>query len=268
MSDKVFVITGAGGGIGKATAKILAKKGDLLLTDISSDALKNAYNEIASYSQHRVETKVLDVSVEENVRELAEKAEEMGELGSIIHTAGLSPTMADAKKIIEVNLVSTAYILKHFINMAKEGSSAVMVSSMAAYMVPRDPNMISLLKNPLTQNFAETLASSLKNDTGAAYSFSKLGVIVLVEDQVYLWASKGARIVSISPGIIDTSMGRRELERQPAMKKQLEITPLKRMGKPEEIAYVINFLVSEEASYITGTDILVDGGTIAGLKHI
>lgn len=264
--SKVYVITGGGGGIGKATAKLLAKRGSLLLADIVPEALKKAENELKGEANGSIETMVVDVSNERDVRELAKRASELGDLGAIIHTAGLSPTMADAKRIIEVNLVGTAYILKHFYNIATSGSVGVMIASMAAYMVPKDPNIINLLRDPLSQGFAEKFSIIVKNDPGAAYSFSKLGVILLVEDQAEAWAKKGARLVSISPGIIDTPMGRRELEMQPAMKQLLQITPLSRMGRPEEIANVIEFIVSEKSSYITGTDILVDGGTIANWK--
>ncbi|AFH43107.1 short-chain dehydrogenase/reductase SDR [Fervidicoccus fontis Kam940] len=266
VMTKVYVITGGGGGIGKATAKLLAKKGSLLLADIVPEALKKVESELKGEVNGSIETMVTDVSNERDVKELAKKASELGDLGAIVHTAGISPTMADAKRIFDVNLVGTAYVLKHFHNIATSGSVGVMIASMSAYMVPRDTNVSNLLKDPLSQGFSEKLSVIAKSDPGMAYSLSKLGVILLVEDQAEAWAKKGARLVSISPGIIDTTMGRRELEMQPAMRQLLQMTPLSRMGRPEEIANVIEFLVSEKSSYINGTDILVDGGVISSLK--
>ncbi|PMB77763.1 MAG: short-chain dehydrogenase, partial [Fervidicoccus fontis] len=257
VMTKVYVITGGGGGIGKATAKLLAKKGSLLLADIVPEALKKVESELKGEVNGSIETMVTDVSNERDVKELAKKASELGDLGAIVHTAGISPTMADAKRIFDVNLVGTAYVLKHFHNIATSGSVGVMIASMSAYMVPRDTNVSNLLKDPLSQGFSEKLSVIAKSDPGMAYSLSKLGVILLVEDQAEAWAKKGARLVSISPGIIDTTMGRRELEMQPAMRQLLQMTPLSRMGRPEEIANVIEFLVSEKSSYINGTDILV-----------
>ncbi|MGC8675616.1 SDR family oxidoreductase [Fervidicoccus sp.] len=266
VMTKVYVITGGGGGIGKATAKLLAKKGSLLLADIVPEALKKVESELKGEVNGSIETMVTDVSNERDVKELAKKASELGDLGAIVHTAGISPTMADAKRIFDVNLVGTAYVLKHFHNIATSGSVGVMIASMSAYMVPRDTNVSNLLKDPLSQGFSEKLSVIAKSDPGMAYSLSKLGVILLVEDQAEAWAKKGARLVSISPGIIDTTMGRRELEMQPAMRQLLQMTPLSRMGRPEEIANVIEFLVSEKSSYINGTDILVDGSVISSLK--
>ncbi|MGC8556853.1 MAG: SDR family oxidoreductase [Fervidicoccus sp.] len=266
VMTKVYVITGGGGGIGKATAKLLAKKGSLLLADIVPEALKKVESELKGEVNGSIETMVTDVSNERDVKELAKKASELGDLGAIVHTAGISPTMADAKRIFDVNLVGTAYVLKHFHNIATSGSVGVMIASMSAYMIPRDTNVSNLLKDPLSQGFSEKLSVIAKSDPGMAYSLSKLGVILLVEDQAEAWAKKGARLVSISPGIIDTTMGRRELEMQPAMRQLLQMIPLSRMGRPEEIANVIEFLVSEKSSYINGTDILVDGGVISSLK--
>src|SRR5699024_4985539 len=96
----------------------------------------------------------------------------------------------------------------------------------------------------------------------AAYAFSKLGVNLIVEDQAWVWGEKGARLVSLSPGIIDTLMGRQEESQQAVMKSLIEHTPLRRKGQPEEIASAVEFLLSDAASFISGTDLLVDGGSV------
>lgn len=104
-------------------------------------------------------------------------------------------------------------------------------------------------------------------DPDAAYGLSKLGVQLLVENRAENWGEKGARIVSLSPGIVNTQMGQQEASQQEEMAAMLERTPIQRQGEPTEIANVVAFLISDAASYITGTDILVDGGTTANTKE-
>jgi len=96
-----------------------------------------------------------------------------------------------------------------------------------------------------------------------AYTVSKRGVKLLVERESPSFGARGARIASISPGIIDTPMGRQEMEKQPIMKVLVDKSPLAREARPEEVAAVAVFLCTPTASFITGTDILVDGGSIA-----
>ena len=106
-----------------------------------------------------------------------------------------------------------------------------------------------------------------EDPTASAYGLAKRGVALLCEILASTWGQHGARIVSLSPGIIDTPMGRLELENQPAMAEIVKQTPLGRIGRPEEIAMSIDFLMSKEASYITGTDLRVDGGFTVVLRR-
>src|SRR5690625_2301565 len=268
MKKDVYVITGGAGGMGKATAELVGKKGTVLLADVSEERLVQTKEELASKGIIDVHYQTVDIISKENVAALAKKTAELGALKGLVHTAGLSPTMADSKRITEVNLVGTGIVLDEFLPLATKGTSVVCISSMSGYMAPRQGPYIEVLKQPLAKNVVETMEQFAQDNPGTAYSLSKLGVQLIVEDQAWLWGEKGARITSLSPGTIDTSMGRQEASKQKEMKKMLEITPLRREGDASEIATAIEFLLSDAASYVTGIDLRVDGGTVANFAKV
>lgn len=268
MMPKVYVITGGTGGMGKASAVRLGKQGALLLADINEERLAATAAELKEAGIETVEYMTANISKREDVSALAKKAASMGELAGLVHTAGLSPTMADWKKIMEVNAVGTAYILDEFAKLAVPGTAAVCISSMSAHMVPATPELRELLKNPLAEGFMEKMEAATQGSPNASYPFSKISVIEMVKDLAWAWGEKGARLTSISPGTIDTAMGRAEKEQSQQMAVLLQHTPLRREGDADEIAKVVEFLVSDAASYVTGVDILVDGGTIANMARM
>ncbi|MFD1849716.1 SDR family oxidoreductase [Oceanobacillus bengalensis] len=264
----VYVITGGSGGMGKAIAEAVGNKGTLLLADVNEERLAQTKEELEGKGITDVHYQTVDITDRVNVRALAEKAASLGSLKSVIHTAGLSPTMATSKRITEVNLVGTGIVLDEFIKLAEPGTVAVCISSMSGHFVPKEGPYTEVLKTPLAENVVETMEQMTKGDSGAAYSLSKLGVILIAEDQAWAWGQKGARIVSLSPGTINTPMGRKESSEQAQMKVMLDNTPLKREGEAKEIATAVDFLISDAASYITGTDLRVDGGTTANMAKL
>ena len=266
--QKVYVITGGTGGMGKAAALRLGKQGALLLADINEERLAATAAELKEAGIETVDFMTADISNRADVSALSEKAASMGELAGLVHTAGLSPTMADWRKIMEVNAVGTAYILDEFLKLAVPGTVAVCISSMSAHMVPATPELREVLKNPLAEGFIEKMEAATQGSPNASYPFSKISVIEMVKDLAWVWGEKGARLTSISPGTIDTAMGRAEKEQSQQMALLLQHTPLRREGDADEIAKVVEFLVSEAASYVTGIDILVDGGTIANMARM
>lgn len=266
--SKVYVITGGTGGMGKASALRLGKKGALLLADINEERLVATAAELKEAGIETVDYMAADISKRTDVSALAEKAASMGELAGIVHTAGLSPTMADWKKIMEVNAIGTAYILDEFLKLAVPGTAVVCISSMSAHMVPATPELREVLKNPLAEGFIESMEAATQGSPNASYPFSKISVIEMVKDLAWYWGEKGARLTSISPGTIDTAMGRAEKEQSQQMAVLLQHTPLRREGDADEIAKVVEFLVSDAASYVTGIDLLVDGGTIANMARM
>ena len=268
MKD-IYVITGGGGGIGIATARRLAPKGALLLADVRQKSLDKIAAELRA--QHvECETMTCDITDKASVEALAAKAKSMGRLAALIHTAGLSPSMGDAQKIMLVNLVGTALLYQAFDPLFEKGSVVVTLSSSAAYYAEIIPNLVEampvlrpILEEPLAPDFMEKIARFVP-DSGIAYMVSKYGVYRYSQKQCYrLWREKGTRIVTLAPGNISTPMGMQELESDEVMRHLNDITPLARMGDADEVAKVIEFLCSDGASYISGVDVLVDGGQVA-----
>lgn len=191
---------------------------------------------------------------------LAALATHVDELHALVITAGVSPAMADARTIFDVDLAGTARVLAAFDHLVRPGVVAVCVASMAGHIGDWGNEVLQALDDPLTSPDAK-----LTDDPGTAYMLAKLGVLRLVRRTAPSWGKRGARIVSVSPGVIDTPMGRLEMESTQEAPAIVESCCLGRMGRPMDIALAIRFLCSAEAGYITGTDLLVDGGSVAVL---
>jgi NAD(P)-dependent dehydrogenase (short-subunit alcohol dehydrogenase family) len=151
------------------------------------------------------------------------------------------------------------------------GTAAVCFASMAALLV-RDaaPEVDAVLDEPLAPGFLDELHAAAGpglEEPGTAYAWAKRGVQRLVGRTAIDWGRRGGRICSISPGMIDTPMGRQEFAAQPVMAVLLEQTPLGREGTADEVAAVASFLLSDEASFVTGVDVLVDGGACAAVER-
>lgn len=210
-----------------------------------------------------VDRDTCDITSAEDVAALVDQVDA---LGSLVVTAGLSPTMDDGRRIVSVNLVALESVLRAFEPKLVPGSVAVVFASMAAHQIPVDPAIDAIIDDPSTclDRLGEL---GLLDHSGLAYAVSKRGVIRLVERLAKPWGARGARIVSVSPGVIDTPMGRLEYDNQPVMADMVAASGLARQGRADEVAAVAVFLASDEASFITGTDVLVDGGVIASQRH-
>jgi NAD(P)-dependent dehydrogenase (short-subunit alcohol dehydrogenase family) len=179
-------------------------------------------------------------------------------LDALVVTAGLSPSLAGAEAILSVNLAGTADVVAAFEPLVGEGTVAVLLASLAAHMFPFPPEVLTALDDP-----SSAAGASLTDDAATAYAMSKTGVIRLVRRTAPAWGRRGARIVSVSPGLVDTPMGRSEIAADNGSTEVGEGCALGRPALPEEIAGVIAFLCSDAASYVTGADWLVDGGSVA-----
>jgi NAD(P)-dependent dehydrogenase (short-subunit alcohol dehydrogenase family) len=271
MVQRTAVITGGGGDMGIACARRLGLTQRLLLADVDATRLEQARKRLGEDGLDAV-CETVDVSDAASVRALAERAAALGELGSLVHTAGLSPTMDNGARIWSVNLVGTAHVMESFRPLCRAGSAAVLIASQAGHFA-RDgatPELEALLDDPLAPDLierVEALDAGLL-EPGAAYGATKYGVIRMAVREAVRWGAEKGRVVSLSPGIIDTGMGKQEYAAQPMMAVMVDKTPLGRMGEAHEIASVVAFLCSEEASFVTSTDLLVDGGSTEAMRTI
>jgi NAD(P)-dependent dehydrogenase (short-subunit alcohol dehydrogenase family) len=268
----VGIATGAGRGMGLACARRLATMVDaLLLVDVDEPSVTAVAKELtASGTGCAAEPVVLDVTDADGLGALADRVRRLGTLRAVAHAAGISPTMADWRRILTVDLVGTAMLARALRPLATAGTATVCFASMAPLLAGAEPPaaVAAVLDDPLGERFLDRLREVLGpviEDTGMAYSWAKHGVQRFVRHEAVRLGPAGARICSVSPGIIDTPQGQQEAASHPTMATLVQQTPLGREGRAEEVAAVVAFLLSAEASFVSGTDILIDGGVCAAV---
>jgi NAD(P)-dependent dehydrogenase (short-subunit alcohol dehydrogenase family) len=254
--DSVDLVVGAGSGMGAAVALVLKGDRRLIVAAQNVDAAQRTAEAVGG----GVEAVECDVTDEASLARLASR---VPRLGALVVTAGLSPTMAKGDRIFEVNLVGSARLLAALDGAVGPGTAAVLFASMAAHSVPPEPALTAVLDDPLAPDLLDRLRALGidPSEPGAAYGLSKFGVVRLARRRAGAWWHRGARIVSLSPGVIATPMGNQELSQQPVMRGMIDAVG--RMGRAEEVASVAAFLVSPAASFVSGIDVLVDGGLVA-----
>jgi NAD(P)-dependent dehydrogenase (short-subunit alcohol dehydrogenase family) len=268
---RVSVITGGAGGMGLATAKIVGRDHTVVLCDVRQDRLAAAAETLEGLGITSTAVNA-DVTRRSAVDDLLGTAQRLGTIASVIHTAGVSPSMGDADYVVRTNAVGTVNVNEAFYETAGEGAVIVNVASMAAHMLPAE--MIPTERFPLAIEDSDAFADALvaacsiapeEARSGLAYALSKSFVKWYSQSQCERFNARGLRIVSVSPGSIDTEMGR--LEEQAGAGAMVANAAVPRWGKPEEMAELLAFCASDRAGYLTGTDILNDGGVIASMTE-
>jgi NAD(P)-dependent dehydrogenase (short-subunit alcohol dehydrogenase family) len=261
------LITGAAGGMGRACAYLFGATCDLVLSDVSKDRLDAFAKELRD-AGHTVVAHAGDMLDAAHLAALAAELD-ADRPCSVIHTAGLSPSLADWQAIMKVNLVATDMLMDMLEPVLAPGSVVVPIASMAGHMFPPNAELDALLSAPLDDGFVQGIGAALEAMSGGdegvkrgiSYSLSKRGVHLLTYRRAIAWGPRGVRVVSISPGVIHTPMGLAENEKTPGALDTLNAAALGRIGTPMDIAMAARFLCSEEAGYITATDLKVDGGS-------
>lgn len=264
------LITGAAGGMGRACARLFGATQDLVLTDASAGPLA-AFAEALRAEGHAVAGAHGGDLGDDGLLATLAAGLAGGAPFTLIHTAGLSPSLADARAIMAVNLVATEKLLRAIEPVLAPGSAAVLIASMAGHMAPALPDAVPLLDDPLAPDFLDRIGALVDAASGGApaglsYMLSKQAVLRLVERRAAAWGARGSRIVSISPGMILTPMGRKELAETPGARQLTDMAPAGRAGTAADIALAAHFLASDAAAFITGTDLRVDGGGTAVIR--
>lgn len=262
----ICVITGGGSGMGLATARLMGKDYYIIICGRSVGKLENAVRELQEEGIE-VEAFACDVSDYRSVENLANHAKGKGTVSAVIHAAGFSPHMGDAKQIMEVNALGTINVNNAFHNVVVEGACIIDVSSMSAYLTPKFIMPVRNYKYSIQdpQLFMKKIMKYInffpkKVRAGVAYGISKHFVIWFAKQDAARFGSKGVRVISVSPGNFETPMGELEKEEADAYTKYCAI---KRFGHVDEIASLFAFCASPNAGYLTGVDILCDGGLVA-----
>lgn len=266
---KTVIITGGAGGMGLATATIIGADHRVVVADIGQERVDAAVAELRGLGIEAVGA-VGDITDRASVENLFTVAEADGShVRAVIHTAGISPQMGTADKVARINGIGTVNVTQAFLGRAAEGDVLVNVASVAGHQLPKVLIPFGVFRKAESDPaaFERTIVRRArvfgkKLHSGLAYGMSKAFVIWYTREQAAAFGAKGARIVSVSPGSFDTAMGKLEADHGAA--DLLKVSAIKRFGKPEEVAAVLAFAASEAPGYLTGTDILVDGGTRAG----
>ncbi|NBM18527.1 SDR family oxidoreductase [Streptomyces sp. GC420] len=268
MGANVVVVIGVGG-MGQAIARRQGPGRRVLLADFNEDLL-NGTAETLRGEGHDVVTRPVDVSSRASVAALADAAAELGSVTEVVHTAGLSPVQAPALAILNVDLLGVALVLEEFARVIAPGGAGVVISSMAGHMAA--PVLDAAQEQALAHTPADELLQLpfLTAEAGSAgsYGVSKRANHLRVQAASVPWGERGARINSVSPGIISTPMGQQELEGESGkgMRAMIEASAARRVGTPGDIAEAVAFLLGPASTFITGTDLLVDGGVVAALR--
>jgi NAD(P)-dependent dehydrogenase (short-subunit alcohol dehydrogenase family) len=267
VSSEVLVVIGSGG-MGVSVARRVGAGRVIVLADVDRACLDAAATALSS-DGHQVLTREVDVTVRDSVAALAEMAEGTGRVTAVVHTAGLSPQQASAAAILAVDLLGVANIIDEFGRVIEPGGAAVVIASMAAHLQPAlDPAVERQLATTPTDDLLGLDMCSSITDSRVAYPFAKRANQIRVAAAAGAWGERGARINCISPGVISTAMGRLELsgESGKLMQTMIDNAGLRRVGTPEDIAAAAEFLLGPASAFITGTDLLVDGGVIAAIQ--
>ncbi|ONH23070.1 oxidoreductase [Pseudofrankia asymbiotica] len=255
--------------MGLATARILGRDHRVVISDVNQQRLDEAVTELAALGID-ADAVPCDITDRSSVDALLARASEPGPVTAVVHTAGVSPQMGSAETIMRINALGTVHVTEASLAVADEGFALVNVASIAGHMLPGFliPRRAYRLALTDLEKFARKMTAAASRGPkamrpGSAYSLSKNFVIWYSQRQAASFGARGARVLSVSPGSFDTPMGR--LEEKSGAGKLLDYAALKRFGDPAEIAELLVFCASARPGYLTGTDILCDGGTRAGL---
>ncbi len=262
----VIVVVGAGS-IGQAIARRVGAGKHVILADLRQENAQGAAR-VLSDAGFDVSTATVDVASRASVHALVQAASARGDISGLVHAAGVSPTQASTATILKVDLYGTALVLEEFGNIIARGGSGVVIASQSGHrlaaLTPEENRALAttpadeLLALPQLQ--PDRIADPLR-----AYQVSKRANSLRVMAEAVRWGERGARINTISPGIIITPLAKDELSgpRGAGYQRMIDLCPAGRAGTPDEVANIGALLMGADGAFITGSDILMDGGVTA-----
>ena len=262
----VIVVIGAGS-IGQAVARRVRAGKHVLLADLRQENA-NAAAEILRSAGFEASTATIDVSKREAVRALVQTATALGDVTGVIHAAGVSPTQAAPATILAVDLYGSALVLEEFGKVIARGGAGVVVASQSGHRIgalTAEQNK-ALATTPADELLAlPMLQPDQVKDSLHAYQLSKRGNSLRVMAEAVKWGKRGARLNTISPGIIITPLARDELSgpRGDGYRRRIDLCPVGRAGTSDEVGTVGALLMGPDGAFITGSDFLMDGGVTA-----
>ena len=266
VPTEVTVVLGAGS-IAQAIARRVSTGKHVVLADLRIENA-DAAAEIFRDAGFDVTTAIVDVANRESVRALAETAANLGDVTGVIHAAGVSPSQATPGTILSVDLLGTAIVLEEFGNVIAAGGSAVVIASQSGHRLGAltAEQDAALATTPTDELLGlAMLQPDQVTDSLHAYQLAKRGNSLRVKAEAVRWGKRGARVNTISPGIVMTPLARDELTgpRGAGYRRMIELCPAGRAGTPDEIGRLGAFLMGSDGAFITGSDFLIDGGVTA-----
>ncbi|MFJ9738601.1 SDR family oxidoreductase [Streptomyces sp. NPDC101166] len=267
-ANEVVVVIGSGS-IGLAIARRVGAGRTVLLADYSEKAAEAAAERLRGEG-YDVTTRVADISDHDAVEALADAAAALGPVTQVVHTAGVSPTQASIERILHVDLVGTAMVLDAFARVVAPGGAGIVIASMAGHREsPYSREIEHALATTETSNLLDLpfLQADQVGSTVHAYALSKRANSLRVQTAAVAWGRRGARINAVSPGVIITPLALDELSgpRREWFEQVRKVSAAGRFGTPDEVADAAAFLLGRQAGFITGADLLMDGGVTAAL---
>lgn len=265
---EVIALLGAGS-MGTAIVRRIAAGKKILLGDISEKNLEKASHDF-KYSGYDVETMIVNALEKNSVEAFAQKAASLGNVMYFVNTAGASPNQTSPEHILELDMIGTGYALDSFGKVMAKGGAGLVVASQTGYMYPIPyETEIEILNTP-TEKLMELsiIKETAMQNSGLAYMIAKrVNQLQAQKAAATTWKERRARINTISPGVIVTPLAYDEFAAAgEGYQGMIDASAAERCGTADEIAEAGAFLLGEHAGFITGTDLLIDGGVIAAIR--
>ena len=264
-NEKDVVVLIGSGQIGQAIARRVGSGRHIVLADLKQEHADQAAR-VLENTGFTTSTLAVDISSRSSILGLIDHAQQFGAIKYLINAAGVSPSQASVETILNVDLYGTAVLLEEFGKVIEADGSGIIISSQSGHR-------LGALSQEETDRLALTPTEELLDlpflkaitDTLKAYQYLKRCNVLRVMAEATNWGKRGATVNSISPGIVITPLANDELNgpRKEGYRKMLSLCPAGRAGTPDEIGDLAEFLMSHKGRFISGSDILIDGGTTA-----